>query len=169
MKTKKYSQGFTLVELLLVIAIIAIIAAVIFVALDPLTRFRDSRDSARWQDVAALSNAIQIDQIDNGGSYLAEIAALTAGDVYMINDGSTATGCNAQNANCDVDVTSASHCVDLSGLVSEGYIGAVPVSQNGAGTWTAGITGYTLTASTTGAIAIQACESENSSDIIIIR
>ena len=45
--------GFTLVELLIVIAIIAIIAAVIFVALDPLTRFQDSRDSARWQESSA--------------------------------------------------------------------------------------------------------------------
>jgi len=38
---KANSKGFTLIELLIVIAIVAVIAGATFVALDPLTRFRD--------------------------------------------------------------------------------------------------------------------------------
>src|SRR6056297_902936 len=165
---KKQEEGFTLIELLIVIAIIAILAAVIFVALDPLTRFQDSRDSSRWQEVAALSNAIQVDQVDNGGSYLTSIQNMTPGEIYMINDGSTSTGCDAQNTVCDVNVASSSACADLSGLVGEGYLGEVPVSPNGAGSWNGGISGYTIKASSTGAITVQACESENSSAIKIV-
>ena len=40
-------RGFTLIELLVVIAIISILAVVVFVALDPVTRFQDARDSRR--------------------------------------------------------------------------------------------------------------------------
>lgn len=165
----KKNKGFTLIELLIVIAIIAIIAAVVYVALDPLTRFQDSRDSVRWQEATELMSAIKVDQIDNGGEYLTAIADLSAGEVYMISGDNTVTGCNAQNSLCDVNVEDSNNCVDLSGLVDEGYIGSVPVSPEGEGTWSESITGYTMTASTSGIIIIQACESENSSEIIISR
>ncbi|MCK5591228.1 MAG: prepilin-type N-terminal cleavage/methylation domain-containing protein [Candidatus Pacebacteria bacterium] len=149
-------KGFTLIELLIVIAIIAIIAAVVFVALDPLTRFQDSRDSSRWTDASAILNAIKVDQVDNGGAYLAAITALTAGTSYMVGDGTS--GCDASP--CDVTV-GANNCVDLTDLVTEGYLGSVPISPNGGGTWSASTTGYTLTSDATGIITVQACESEN--------
>ena len=160
-------KGFTLIELLIVIAIITIIAAVAFVALDPLTRFRDARDSSRWSDITAIASALKVDQVDNKGSYLAAVANMTAGQVYMI--GTDITNCETYDANCDTDVVTATNCVDLTGLVTEGYLSAVPVSQNGAGTWTAGHTGYTLSRASTGAITVRACESENSSEIVVKR
>lgn len=161
--------GFTLIELLIVIAIIAIIAAVVFVALDPLTRFKDARDSSRWSDVSALISAIKIDQVDNGGSYLTAIDNLGAGTVYMIVDDVTGSGCHNQNTYCDTNVTDASSCVDLSGLVDEGYLGDVPVSPNGSGTWTSSLTGYTVEKDATGIITVRACESENSDEIWLAR
>ena len=163
-------KGFTLIELLIVIAIIAIIAAVVFVALDPLTRFRDARDSARWQDISALMSAIKVDQVDNGGSYLAEITALDDGDVYMIG---TAADCDAANDYCDTNVTAevvaGDHCVDLGNLVTEGYLGALPTSPDGEGTWTSTLTGYTIQKDSTGIITVRACESENSPELTISR
>lgn len=162
-------KGFTLIELLIVVAIIAIIASVIFVALDPLTRFRDSRDSARWQDVSSLSSAIQVDQVDNGGDYVTQIASTNAGEVYMIVDGAVVAGCDDQNAYCDTNVTSDSNCLNLADLVTEGYLGDVPVSPNGSGSWSSSITGYTLERETTGIVTVRACESENSSEIFITR
>ena len=162
-------KGFTLIELLLVIAIIAILAAVVFVALDPLRRFQDSRDSSRWQDVAAVVSAIKVDQVDNGGDYLSDIDSLSYGSVYMIVDGNTTSGCDDQNAYCDENVSGDSYCVDLSGLVDQGYLSDVPVSPDGDGTWTSDISGYTLTASSTGQVTVRACESENSTDIYITR
>jgi len=163
-KTKK---GFTLIELLIVIAIIAIIAGVVFVALDPLTRFQDSRDSARWQDASELITAIKVDQVDNGGAYLTAITGMTPGEIYMISSDNTTAGCDTQA--CDVTVTDSNNCVDLSGLVQQGYIGRIPVSPNGEGAWTSSITGYTLMASTTGIIEVTACEPENSTAITVSR
>ena len=162
-------EGFTLIELLIVIAIIAILASTVFVSLDPLTRFRDARDSARWSGVSTLINAIKIDQIDNGGSYNPEITALTKGTVYMI--GTDTTGCDdAYDAGkCDAIVLGDTDCVNLTKLVDEGYVGSIPISPNGVGTWTAGKVGYTLMASSSGLIYIQACESENTTNILLSR
>jgi prepilin-type N-terminal cleavage/methylation domain-containing protein len=168
-RRKKNSAGFTLIELLIVIAIIAIIASVTFVALDPLTRFQDSRDSARWQDVSSLSSAITVDQIDNGGTYLTAITNVAAGTTYMIGTGTSACDEQYDLGYCDAIVLGDADCIDLSGLVTEGYMGEVPISPNGNGTWTVATTGYTMMRSSTGAITIQACESENSSAIKITR
>jgi prepilin-type N-terminal cleavage/methylation domain-containing protein len=163
---KKYSDhsGFTLIELLIVIAIIAIIAAVAFVALDPLTRFRDARDSSRWNDITSVANAVKVDQIDNGGSYLSAISSLTDGSVYMI--GTDTTGCDDNNANCDTNVTNDTACVNVTGLVDEGYLGSVPISPAGSVTWAAGDTGYTLSV-TSSILTVRACESENTTEISI--
>lgn len=160
----KNRKGFTLIELLIVIAIIAVLAAIVFVALDPATRFQDARDAKRFSDVAEVLHAIKIDQVDNGGDYLAAIDALTEGEVYMI--GTAVTGCDAT---CDVTVSDTTNCVNLAGLVTEGYLGSIPISPNGTGTWTASLTGYTISTSSTGIATIQACESENTSSISLSR
>jgi len=171
----KKNKGFTLLELLLVIAIIAIIASILFVALDPLTRFRDSRDARRWADVRNMIDALKLDQIDNGGSYHANVSALTAGEVNMIVDGAMATGCDDNNVSCDTHVTGATNCVDLSFLATEGYMGDVPVSPTGAITWDSGAvagdegTGYTLQRDATGILWVRACESENTTEIYSAR
>lgn len=52
--------GFTLVELLVVIAIIAVLAAVVVLIINPLELTRRSRDAARLTDLANLQQAINI-------------------------------------------------------------------------------------------------------------
>ena len=100
-------------------------------------------------------------KVDNGGSYLTAITNMTAGNVYLI--GTDAGSCNAYT--CDTLVTDATTCVNLTGLVTEGYLGSVPISPNGAGTWTSGHTGYTLTKASTGILTVRSCESENTTEI----
>ncbi|GAG40306.1 unnamed protein product, partial [marine sediment metagenome] len=50
-------KAFTLIELLVVIAIIAILAAVVFVALNPVKRFEDARNTTRSSAVNELLTA----------------------------------------------------------------------------------------------------------------
>ena len=165
-------RGFTLIELLIVIAIIAIIAAVAFVALDPLTRFKDSRDSARWSDVAALASAIKVDQVDNRGNYAygarydTSAGALVSGDEYMISNATTTTGCNATACTA---VAATDDCVNLNELVREGYLGALPASPNGDGSWSSTLTGYYLIYNSNGSITVGSCEAENTSSITVTR
>ena len=154
---KQKPKGFTLIEFLIIIAIIAILSAVVFVALDPLGRFQDTRNSRRWSDITSILDAIKVDQVDNGGSYLPAITALTDGQVYMIGDGTS--GCD-DNCSSTVPVTDDDNCVDLSGLVSEGYLAEIAISPNGDHTWNASITGYTISKTALGAITLEACEAE---------
>ncbi len=158
-------KGFTLIELLIVIAIIAILAGVVFVSLDPLKRFQDARDAARWTDTTALLSAVKVDQVDNGGSYLTpNITALTAGTNYMI--GTAVSGCNV--VACSAVVASA-NCVDLTSLSTQGYLGKIPVSPNGVGTWTNALTGYYLSRNTNGSLTVGACDAEGGAAISVNR
>lgn len=160
-------RGFTLIELLIVIAIIAILAAVTFVALNPLKRFQDSRDSVRWTDTSNILDAIKVDQIDNGGSYLYAIDQTSTSTEYMISVATTTSGCD--DLTCDVNIASDGDCVNLQGLVDEGYLGEMPVSPRGEGSWTSGYTGYYLIKNDNDSITIGACESENSNGINVTR
>ena len=164
---KPNSKGFTLIEFLIIIAIIAILSAVVFVALDPLTRFKDTRDSRRWSDISSILNAVKIDQVDNGGAYLSAIADLAEGEVYMIASNANVVGCD-DNCSSTTPVTDDNNCANLSGLVTEGYLAEIAISPNGDYEWDASTTGYTISRTATGAITIEACEAENTAGGILL-
>lgn len=165
----KSEKGFTLLELLIVIVIIAILAAIVIAALDPATRFKDARDARRTADATELLQAIKIDQIDNGGDYLFEIEDLVEDNLYMIGTATATCDDEGVSGSCDVTASSDASCVDLSDLVTEGYIGEIPISPAGQVTWDATKTGYVLTKNANGTITIDACESENTSSIQLVR
>ncbi len=156
----KNKNGFTLIELLIVITIIAIVAIVIFVALDPITKFQKARDAQRYSDVTDILDTIKLDQIDNGGSYLASVATgITAGKYYIIGTNGTTgcdTGCTAQTTEAD--------CVDLTELITDGYLKIIPTDPKVGSTEK---TAYYLMKSSTGTITIGACNPENATAIAI--
>ncbi len=157
---KLAQKGFTLIELLIVIAIIAILAAVVFVALNPLQRFKDARDARRWSNVSELLSAIKLNQVDNGGSYLATLAGATASTIYEI--GTSGSGCDT---GCTA-ISTAAVCLDLSGLITSGHIGSIPTDPSGG---TAAKTLYYITKASTGIVTVGACVPEGSSAISVAR
>lgn len=66
MNKSYFKKGFTLIELLVVVGILAILAIAALIAINPLEAQRRSRDSARLQDLARLSSAIEAFVNDNG-------------------------------------------------------------------------------------------------------
>ena len=64
---KNKKQGFTLIEILVVIGIIGILAAVVLVAVNPGRQFRQARDSQRLANVNTLLNAIGQNIADHQG------------------------------------------------------------------------------------------------------
>jgi len=54
----KISQGFTLLELLLVVAIIAVLSMFVLVAVNPVELMKQSRDSVRLNDLRTLKQAV---------------------------------------------------------------------------------------------------------------
>jgi prepilin-type N-terminal cleavage/methylation domain-containing protein len=68
-------NGFTLIELLIVIGIIGFLAAAILVAVDPVKRIQDSRDSRRSEEVYSVLNALLNKQVDDRRLYDGEPTA----------------------------------------------------------------------------------------------
>lgn len=159
----KFSKqpGFTLIELLIVIAVIAVLAALSFVALNPLARFQDSRNATRWADVNAILSAIKLDQIDNGGTYMADIQDLTEDLYYQVGNGSA---CNDTCANPTVILQTT--CIDLGDLVDEGYLASVPIDP---GDTNAGAdeTRYYMILNSNGSLIVGSCSEEKGSNSVI--
>ncbi len=136
-KLNKNNKGFTLIELLVVIAIIAILATVVFVALDPATRFADSRNSRRWNDVNSILTAVHQCIVDNDG--ILATCGLTA-------DATTYT----------LGTPTAGTVLDLSTQLAP-YLLVMPMDPRGG---TAANTGYTLTVNANNIVTIAAPAAE---------
>lgn len=63
------AKGFTLIEVLLVIAILAILASVVIVAINPAKQFSSARDAQRQSDVYSIMNALHQYALDHEGSF----------------------------------------------------------------------------------------------------
>ena len=61
-------KGFTLLEVLLVIAIIAILAAIVIIAINPSKQLAEARNAQRRSDVNTVLNAVYQYAIDNNGT-----------------------------------------------------------------------------------------------------
>lgn len=57
-------SSFTLIELLIVIAIVAVLSAVVILTLNPAQLLKQARDSTRLSDLATLNQAISLYQVD---------------------------------------------------------------------------------------------------------
>jgi prepilin-type N-terminal cleavage/methylation domain-containing protein len=82
-KLNKSSRGFTLMELLIVIAIIGILAATLLVALNPAQRIASGRNSRVRADLAALGTEANVYSTDSG------LSATCAAPGYPIAFGAT--------------------------------------------------------------------------------
>ena len=77
-------RGFTLVELLIVIAIIAILAAVVVLIINPVEITKRTRDATRLSDLTTLQNAINVSVQEATGA---------SGYALYCNDPNATTDC----------------------------------------------------------------------------
>jgi prepilin-type N-terminal cleavage/methylation domain-containing protein len=84
----KKNKGFTLLEILLVIAIISILAVIVILALNPSKQLADTRNSQRRSDIKTLANAVYQYSIDHNGEFPPPI------DSAMRSIGNGPTGCD---------------------------------------------------------------------------
>lgn len=142
-QTRKKTNGFTLIELLVVIAIIAILATVVFVALDPVTRFADARDSRRWSDVNSILTAIH--------------------EFIVDNDGSLPTGLSTGQAATELGTCGG--CDNLSTPLAP-YLKSMPLDPDGG---TAANTGYEVAVDSNNIVTVSAPDAEGEDPIEVSR
>jgi len=146
----KAQKAFTLVELIIVIAIVAILAGAIFVAIDPARRLHEARNARRSGDIATVLDSIKKYQADNEGTHYSTVTNMNFDAYYQIGTGTT--GCNRS---CGAETTNSA-CVNLTDMGSN-YLATVPKDPKAG---TAVITGYALEKDSNGAITVQACDAE---------
>lgn len=152
MKTKIESiknarqSGFTLLEILLVVAAIAILAGIVILAINPGKQIADTQNSQRWADVNTILNAVYQYAIDNNGTIPSSITS------------SSTEICHT---------SSCSGLVDLSVLTTdETYLTGIPTDPSGSSTNGAG---YEISQSVNGRVTVNAPDAENGVTISVTR
>jgi len=142
----KKNKGFTLIEVLLVVAIIAILAGIVIIAVNPSKQLADSRNAQRRADVSTILNAVYQYSIDNGS--IPAPVTTTATDVC--NTGGTCAG-----------------LIDLSVLTASGkYLVSIPKDPS---TSTANSAKYQINKDANNRIVVSAPSAENSTTISVTR
>ena len=139
--------GFTLLEILLVVAAIAILAGIVILAINPVKQLGDTRNAQRRTDVNTILNAVYQYSIDNNGSLPTTIT--------------TTVTAICQAAPC-------TSLIDLSVLTTnEKYVVAIP--HDPLITATTGTAGYTIVKSANGRVTVAAPSAEQSAIITVTR
>lgn len=150
-----HQAGFTLLEILLVVAAIAILAGIVILALNPNKQLADTRNAQRRADVNTLLSAVYQYAIDNDGSLPSSIP--TSADCAGVST----------NEVCQSDAASCTGLVDLSDLTTnEEYLTAIPSDPTGSSTNGAG---YHLAQSSNGRVTVCAPDAEEGASIEVTR
>lgn len=143
-------KGFTLLEMLLVVALIAILASIVIFAINPGKQLADARNAQRSTDVNTILNAIYQYSLDNGGDLPGDIP-----------ENYTAEICQTGAPDCTTLVT----LTDLT--LDEEYLTAMPQDPNAS--CAAYSTCYEVVQSANGRITVTAAYAERDAVISVTR
>ncbi len=156
---KKQEKGFTLLEILLVVAAIVILAGIVIVAINPSKQLGDTRDAERSADVNTIINAVYQYAIDNNGNLPTGIDSVYTSAQVLGTAGSGA------DSTCSATTTLAA-AVDLSTALVPTYIVGIPADPS---TGTSANTDYYINRESSGRIRVGACDPEQMAEIEVLR
>ena len=141
------NKGFTLIEILLVVAAIAILAGIVILAINPSKQLGETRNAQRRADVNTILNAVYQYALDNNGTIPASIG--TGQTEICKTGGSCAT------------------LVDLSVLtLNQKYIVSMPFDPTGSSTNGAG---YEIFKTANNRVTVVAPDAEQGATISVTR
>jgi prepilin-type N-terminal cleavage/methylation domain-containing protein len=149
---KNAQRGFTLLEVLLVVAIIAILAGIVIIAINPGKQLGDSRNAQRQADVTTILNAVYQYSLDNNGNLPASITT-TATEI------------------CKTGGSPCTSLTDLSSITTSGkYVASIPMDPQCPTGCAAQGTGYKISKdAATGRITVVNMNVEQSKTISVTR
>src|SRR5579872_3589890 len=89
----KRQAGFTLIEILVVIAILAVLLAITIVAINPARQFGQANDTKRRSDTTSILNAIDQYQASNTGNLPTDVTSMATGSATELNNSNFPTLC----------------------------------------------------------------------------
>jgi prepilin-type N-terminal cleavage/methylation domain-containing protein len=154
MKKNQFRNGFTLIEILLVVAAIAILAGIVILAINPNKQLGETRNAQRRADVNTILNAVYQYSIDNNGI----LPTIPTGACSLV----------AANQICKLTATGdCSTGVDMSVLTTdEKYLTSMPIDPTAA---TVNGTGYYIAKSVNGRVTVCSPGAEQDAAISVSR
>ena len=150
------TAGFTLIEILVVLALIAILAAIVIVAINPARQFKQGRDSQRFSNLNTILDGIDQRIADNQGMFAGAVSGgaqtcpnLTTGGADALATGTPYEIISSANPNTGQ--------IDLSCLVPTYIPNQLPADPSMASNGTSDPdTGYKLAVDGNGRITLSA-------------
>ncbi|MEY4744555.1 MAG: hypothetical protein RL272_500 [Candidatus Parcubacteria bacterium] len=151
-RSNKAEPGFTLLEILLAVALLATLAGIVILALNPAKQLADTRNAQRRSDVVTILDALYQYGVDNSGAYPGAIPTGTCGDAgsEVCKIGGVCTG-----------------LVNLTALTTnEKYVVSIPTDPTGA---TTNGTGYFVVKTANNRLTVCAPSAEQGATISVTR
>lgn len=156
MIVREEKKAFTLIEMLLVVAMIAILAGIVILAINPAKQLGDTRNAQRWSDVRSILDAVHQYGIDHNGNLPSTINQQPDCNTISINE------------ICKFDtLASCAGYTDLRVLTTDKkYLTATPIDPSGSET--AG-NGYFIKKDSNNRVTVCAPHQEQGAQITVTR